>query len=872
MEVVLGIIGAIPVIGFIGKAIANLFSGDKEKINKELNEKIQDLNEQNNQYIRMNQRNQEKIANLEELLKNNIEEQKRKELERERALLQKQQEEREAKMRQIEEDKKAIQKCKEALNEQFDKGIFEIIKNFSQEEDKWIDSLASPEIGNKINKLKDNLDILFDKLFELENINKNINDKFLEIVKSNVNHLELEKMNFIIIGTSGVGKSTLINELFGEKLAAEGNGKRTTTENKKYESKLVPFMSILDTVGTEIGTGHKLSDVLKETLEEIMNKLEKNNPNEHIHCIIYCTSSNRFFEDELDVILKIREKYDGNKLPIVIAYTMDTNEDDENSVRKAIDEFLKKHDESLSDDIFGISFIPVLSKEKIIKVMGNILNYPCHGLNDLMKACFLKGKNSYRFAIKNSLIQIGKSSIKEYLDSIQPQLANNINYFNYLNNQFEPNFPEYIAFCFQKITDIFKQEGIKEKDLDKLDNYLNKYQINSNIDLSVIKCMICDNVPKDPYECQICNSEVCEACLLNKKENGGYYQCKNCEQDIFIKKENNNKGDTNKMNSENISSYSSYGLNEDFGKKNLSKNFCLICKNNPKSPYKCINCEYEICEECFLKQFEYVEKYICGNCGKDDFEKIDDENKINEIEDEKNDYIGKEEKEKSEKNNIIEDNKTYENKYSEEEYKNECEENENCLQVLENNLNFESKEEIKKYIETFKNELIEVINQRFDEFAQKSANEIYLKISEKYIDLNSKNEKMEKMKDKEQIKFEAIEILNKVLKEKAMKNFLSKIASQFYQEVISKFGSKCEGKLNIFINEIIKNEEANEFFKNCDDLNGNKKLKFEKELNEYLEKLKQKEFESCKRCLEKQGESNENIGSSSSDQNISSSS
>ena len=46
---------------------------------------------------------------------------------------------------------------------------------------------------------------------------------------------------------------------------------------------------------------------------------------------------------------------------------------------------------------------------------------------------------------------------------------------------------------------------------------------------------------------------------------------------------------------------------------------------------------------------------------------------------------------------------------------------------------------------------------------------------------------MEKMKDKEQIKFEAIEILNKVLKEKAMKNFLSKISSQFYQEVISKF-------------------------------------------------------------------------------------
>ena len=43
-------------------------------------------------------------------------------------------------------------------------------------------------------------------------------------------------MNFIIIGNSGVGKSTLINEIFGEYLAQEGNGKRTTLESKKYES------------------------------------------------------------------------------------------------------------------------------------------------------------------------------------------------------------------------------------------------------------------------------------------------------------------------------------------------------------------------------------------------------------------------------------------------------------------------------------------------------------------------------------------------------------------------------------------------------------------------------------------------------------
>ena len=33
-------------------------------------------------------------------------------------------------------------------------------------------------------------------------------------MKSSVNHKELQKMNLIFIGTSGVGKSTLINEIF----------------------------------------------------------------------------------------------------------------------------------------------------------------------------------------------------------------------------------------------------------------------------------------------------------------------------------------------------------------------------------------------------------------------------------------------------------------------------------------------------------------------------------------------------------------------------------------------------------------------------------------------------------------------------------
>ena len=52
-----------------------------------------------------------------------------------------------------------------------------------------------------------------------------------------------------------------------------------------------------------------------------------------------------------------------------------------------------------------------------------------------MKTCFRKGEQSYRCAIKNSLIQIGINTIKEYLKKIDKQLKNNDDYFKYLSQR-----------------------------------------------------------------------------------------------------------------------------------------------------------------------------------------------------------------------------------------------------------------------------------------------------------------------------------------------------------------------------------------------------------------------------------------------------
>ena len=1024
---------------------------EKRRINEALNNQLRVLNHEKNEFERTRNENERRIAELQRQLQDNIEQANRERFEREKQLLEKEQKEKEERMRQIEKEKEEIEKCKVALDNEYTEGIIEITKKFKEQEENWIIALEGPEIDGKIVKLKEKLGELFDRLFEYENCMEKIHKKFMNIIKTTFKPKELEKMNFIVIGTSGVGKSTLINEIFGEQLAKEGMGKRTTIESKRYESKLVPFISLLDTMGTEIGTGHKLVDVLKETLDEIINKLDKNDPNEHVHCIIYCTSSNRFFEDELDVILKLREKYDGKKLPIVIVYTRATKDEEAENAKKTINEFLTKHGESLSDDIFGITFIKVNAREEKFDNLGDVFYKASFGLPHLMSTCIKKGEKSYRYAIKSSLIQIGKNSIKEYMENMYKKLTNN-NYFNYLAEKYEPNFSDYISFCFYKMTDIDEQKGISKKELQILKKYLIRHNLFIDNSLSVVKCMLCNKIPKNPLKCDFCKSEICKSCYLNQVKNNGYYECKLCEQAKFLDNENNeyinkmkddNIKDTNeiyeeknkieneednynniniknvltkkkcmiclkdpenplkceycqfricnvcflkkledegecpcencgkegfeKLKTDEISNKDDdddenmiykYDQKEEDNKneekndnyneikeyKNLSKKYCMICSEIPNNPLKCENCEFRICNDCFLKQLENVGEFSCKNCGKADF--INDDNNeneinLNEIKDDNNldnkNKIG----EISEKNkyNLVDDKKNLSKKYcmicsnipkdpykckkcgfrvcydcflkslqsdencickkcdnedfeadknlennnlDEKDKINEDEEeidmddfdendNDNYIQILNNNLSPASKAEINNYVKEFKNELAEVISEKFNEFAKKSADEIYTKVLEKYVDLRKEEIKMGNMKTKEELKEEAEQEINNALREKAIENFLSKMASQFFKEIVFKFKERCELKLKEFIDNLLNNEQANEFFASCDEINGKKKLKFEEDINKYIKLLQQKEEESQKKAIQaKFGSSkmeSESCGCSPSEQN-----
>ena len=96
----------------------------------------------------------------------------------------------------------------------------------------------------------------------------------------------LRKLNIIVAGKTGVGKSTLINGVFREKMAETGMGKPVTAHMRKLTKKGVP-LAIYDTRGFELGKEVQ-AEVKKEIIDTINAGLATKAINEAVHCIWYC--------------------------------------------------------------------------------------------------------------------------------------------------------------------------------------------------------------------------------------------------------------------------------------------------------------------------------------------------------------------------------------------------------------------------------------------------------------------------------------------------------------------------------------------------------------------------------------------------------
>ncbi|MBR1736761.1 MAG: 50S ribosome-binding GTPase [Firmicutes bacterium] len=163
---------------------------------------------------------------------------------------------------------------------------------------------------------------------------------------------EMNHVNIIITGKTGVGKSTLINSVFREKLAEVGVGRPVTKGIKLLTKENVPIR-IYDTKGLELG-----SDAQKEAKKEIHDTINQcyltNDPDKYINVIWYCvnTQSARLEENGEAMWIDELSNTGFTSVPVIIVLTKAY------SKKQAFE--LKKEIESYNLNVAAI--VPVLAE------------------------------------------------------------------------------------------------------------------------------------------------------------------------------------------------------------------------------------------------------------------------------------------------------------------------------------------------------------------------------------------------------------------------------------------------------------------------------------------------------------------------------
>lgn len=133
---------------------------------------------------------------------------------------------------------------------------------------------------------------------------------------------DLKKLNIIIVGKTGVGKSTLINSLFRGNFADTGLGRPVTKKIRVLEKPDFP-LAIYDTPGFELAKDQQ--DAVKSGIMELINKgIASHDINQAIHCIWYCINvgANRTFDNsEIEWIKSLTKENTVAHVPIIVVLT-----------------------------------------------------------------------------------------------------------------------------------------------------------------------------------------------------------------------------------------------------------------------------------------------------------------------------------------------------------------------------------------------------------------------------------------------------------------------------------------------------------------------------------------------------------------------
>lgn len=130
----------------------------------------------------------------------------------------------------------------------------------------------------------------------------------------------MDRGNVLVIGNSGVGKSTLINAVLGEEKAKTGWGTSgTTVELEIYESKIIPFR-IIDTVGF-VPSFIKEHKAINEVKKWSKDSAKKGHEDNKINVIWFCVegTTSKLFPETIKDLSRATSMW--KSVPVIVVIT-----------------------------------------------------------------------------------------------------------------------------------------------------------------------------------------------------------------------------------------------------------------------------------------------------------------------------------------------------------------------------------------------------------------------------------------------------------------------------------------------------------------------------------------------------------------------
>lgn len=184
------------------------------------------------------------------------------------------------------------------------------------------------------------------------------------------------KVNIVIMGQTGNGKSTIVNAIMGKYVAPTGKGRAVTTKNQVYSTlykigKTSYELNLYDTVGIELS-----EKTTKTTLNDIENHLkesQQSSSSSDINLVWFCINhrSSRFQDFEVDLIKKLSYDYE---IPFVIVMT------------QCFDDQIGKLENDIRLELPEVNTIRILAEDYPLRC-GTVIS--AYGLDDLLKLSIL---------------------------------------------------------------------------------------------------------------------------------------------------------------------------------------------------------------------------------------------------------------------------------------------------------------------------------------------------------------------------------------------------------------------------------------------------------------------------------------------------